>query len=121
MSQASFHANPATKALFVTYILTLGFQRLTFATGDRTFWPWVFLLLTHLIETWMWWTLGLEAGYMNGYAGTSEMLVDIVTMNHKKSPFAILLVLVPVIVGVFLVAGPEVESAGSKNPKKKKQ
>ena len=91
----------------MTYILTLGFQRLTYATGDRHFWPWVFLVLTHLVEAWLWWTLGLEAGYMTGYSSVLEMVKDIATMQHAKSPFALLLLLVPVIVGIFLLTGPE--------------
>lgn len=108
-----FHPDPSTKALFVTYVLTLGFQRLTFATGNRTFWPWVFLLLTHVVEAWMWWTLGLEAGYMTGYLNVQDMVKDIATFNHVK-PFSFILLLVPAIVGLFLIAGPESE-------KKKKQ
>mmetsp|Transcript_28624 Transcript_28624/g.48336 ORF Transcript_28624/g.48336 Transcript_28624/m.48336 type:complete len:149 (+) Transcript_28624:60-506(+) len=113
-----FHSNPSTRALCVTYILTLGFQRLTYATGDRQFWPWVFLMLTHIVEAWMWWTLGIEAGYMDGYDSVPDFVQAAVTRKHPKA-FSMILVFVPVIIAILLISGPE-SGKDSSNDKKKK-
>jgi hypothetical protein len=113
--QAKFHEDPSSRALCFTYILTLGFQRLTYATGDRQFWPWVFLVLTHVVEAWMWWTIGIQAGYLDGYESVTDFVVAVATANHAEK-FSKILLIVPVLILVFLVTGPE--SSSTKQKKK---
>jgi hypothetical protein len=113
LPQLKFHEDPSSRALCFTYILTLGFQRLTYATGDRQFWPWVFLVLTHVVEAWMWWTIGYHEGYLDGFESVTDFFVAAATSSNPDV-FTKVLLIVPVLILVFLVTGPESNSAKQK-------
>ena len=111
---AHFLTDPHAKYLYVMFILTLGLQRLTFATSDRGFFPWLCLVVTHVIESIFWWKLA----FINNIIGDQPIdafLMDVVTFKHGHSHYFILLVLVPSFVVMFLLAGWEkTKPAGQK-------
>ena len=44
---------------------------------------------------------------MADYASPIALIMDIATFKHAKSPFSGVLVLVPIIISLFFVGGPE--------------
>lgn len=104
--QFLYAADPNSKILYVTFILMLGLQRLTFATGDRGFWPWVCLVLTHVIESWFWWSLALQTNVI-GTQTIDSFLMDVLTfkIDRPNNNYFLLLIVVPSFVVMFFLAG----------------
>ena len=105
------------KLLYCTYILTLGLVRLTFATGNLTFLPWVALVLTHVIECYLWWSLALAPTFNKDSLSAVELAKEAVTLNLPGGfQTALQLVGVPVLIVLFLILGPR--KATNKAPSK---
>jgi hypothetical protein len=94
----------------------LGFQRLTYATGDRTFFPWLCLLCTHIVEAWFWWMLAIQTGALNGKS-VEDFLLDVVSFKVGHPHFFFVLILVPLFVLLFFIDGPEKPRQKSTNNK----
>ncbi len=108
-----FYNSRVTRLLFVAYILTLGFQRLTYAFSDLSFLPWVLVVATHTVESYLWWELALSADYLKNTTLNDFILRILTFKSQEEIHLFILLLLVPTFVVIFTLVGPARRDASS--------
>ena len=96
------------KILYCAYILTLGFQRLTYGVTTATFNSWLCLIGTHVVETALWWSFALSPRFSKGLP-IPDLIKNVVTANAKwGGPHAILVLIgVPFLVLSMLLQPPK--------------
>jgi hypothetical protein len=109
----------ACKILFCTYIITLGIQRLSWALGNGGLLPWLFLLLTHLVEWGMWCAFAFLPRF-RGDSTLQELFQEVLTLQSPGGPHAlVVLILLPVLILFFLLMGPSQFETNTSNKKAK--
>lgn len=103
-----------TKVLFCTYLMTLGFHRVSWATGGQSFGAWLCLIGTHVVESIMLWTLALETTHNKENLPPVEFIKQLV-QGKAATPFdTFVLIFVPVLVVILLIRGPPAVAKKSK-------
>ena len=93
--------------LYCAFVLTLGLQRLTFAFGGRGFGSWLALVITHAIESSLWWGLALHPEFNTKSLGWQELAAKAAHLDLPGGPqTSILLLFVPFLALLFIVLGP---------------
>ena len=80
------------KILYCAYILTLGFQRLTYGLTSASYKSWLCLLGTHLVEAGLWWSFALAPRFRNGLP-IVDLIKNVVTLKSSGGPHAILVLI----------------------------
>ena len=107
--------NSELKILWCAWVLTLGFQRLTYATTVPTLGSWLSLCATHIAEAAMWWSFALSPGFRQGLT-VEELVKHVATMNSSAGvPGFIVLFGVPLMVLSFLLQPPSTNNTKKNN------
>ena len=79
----------------------LGLQRLTWATvnGETSFYSWIVLITTHIIECAVWYILALEVNNLD----VMSLIMKSITLELGGFPFVVLIG-VPVLCLIFIIA-----------------
>lgn len=109
-----------TRVLLAVYVMTLGLQRLTWATSRSTTYSWLCLLLTHIIEGGMWWFFAFSQPHLFNTTASDVkfdvILKETVTLRSKGGvPALIVLCGVPILVLFFALSGPNNQSKKAKS------
>lgn len=107
-----------TKILLCTYLMTLGFQRVSWATGNRSVGSWLCLIGTHASEGIMFWSLALQPSFNKGNLPFFEFLKALVQLKITNPFSTFILLFIPFSVVYFALCGPGKEK--SKKPTSKR-
>lgn len=107
------------KVVYITCILYLGLQRLTYSfIKEKNVFAWLTLVLTHVIEIGFWWTLSLQSHFNVNNLSLSEILFDAISFKLPSSKHSFtVLIIVPIITLFFIVQGPgaDIQASQKKN------
>ncbi len=106
-----------TKILLCTYLMTLGFQRVSWATGNRTVGSWLCLIGTHASEAIMFWSLALQPPFNKASLPFPQFLAALVQGKITDRFSTFVLLFVPILVVFFVLSGPgnKTKSASKRN------
>lgn len=80
---------------------------MTFASGGGGLLPWVCLLVTHSLETVFWWSLALHPSFNTKSLGVAKLAIEAISFKLPGAADTfILLIVVPLLVAIFTVLGP---------------
>lgn len=103
---SEFFLDFKTKVLFCTYLMTLGFHRVSWAAGGQSFGAWLCLVGTHVVEGIMLWTLALQPTHNVQNLPPIEFIKQLV-QGKVATPFdTFVLIFIPILVVILLVRGP---------------
>ena len=102
--------NREAHLLFCAFTLFLGLLRITWAVSGKTFYSWLCILLTHIIEATYLWNLALGSHFNTKGLALPDLAKDLITGTYNI-PSTVLLFLVPGFVLFFLLCGPGTKSA----------
>lgn len=95
-----------TKLLLCTYLMTLGFHRVSWATGNKSFGAWLCLVGTHTVEGILLWTLALLPTFNRQNLQVFEFIKQLV-QGKITDPFnTFVLIFVPSLVIFLILSGP---------------
>lgn len=118
-----FFLNPQGRYMWAAFVTLLGLQRLSYAftpvpeNSKQFHWPWLVLVMTHLLETCLWYALAMNQPYWSTLNSSvlrtglnpKNMFLYSVTFSGSM-PYAVsnfvLLVGVPLITASFAIWGP---------------
>jgi hypothetical protein len=88
------------KIVYCGFLLMLGLQRLTWATvnGQTSLYSWIVLIITHIIECFVWYILALEKNNFN----LQTLIIKAITFELGEFPFLVLIG-VPILCLVFII------------------
>mmetsp|Transcript_2477 Transcript_2477/g.2438 ORF Transcript_2477/g.2438 Transcript_2477/m.2438 type:complete len:157 (-) Transcript_2477:130-600(-) len=99
-------SNDIVKVLFCVYLITLGIQRLSWSLGNGGILSWLLLLLTHLIEWFMWCYFATLSSF-RGDLSLNELIIEVITLKSIGGLHAfIVLILLPILILFFIIMGP---------------
>lgn len=101
--------NEVARVVFCTWLVTLGCQRLTYATTRPSIGSWLSLLITHTAELVMWYYFAMLPSF-RGDLTLQEMIFEVASMKSVGGVHAfICLIGVPLLIVSFLVNFPKNE------------
>lgn len=103
---SSFFTDFKTKVLFCTYLMTLGFHRVSWALGNHTFGAWLCLVGTHIVEGVMLWNLAMLPTFNQKGLTVAEFIKELVQGKVETAFDSFVLIFIPILVVVLLVRGP---------------
>lgn len=104
-----------TKLLLCTYLMTLGFHRVSWATGNKSFGAWLCLVGTHAVEGILLWTLALLPTFNRDNLPVFEFIKQLV-QGKITDPFnTFVLIFIPCLVTFLVLSGPPRRPKNKKN------
>jgi hypothetical protein len=111
---SSFVSDRPTQILFLAFTLFLGLLRVSWAVSGKTFFSWLCVVFTHVIETVALWSLALSPHFNKTRLELPQFIEAVVTMKFDPKPTALLLA-VPAFVLIFLLSGPGIKKNKNKS------
>jgi hypothetical protein len=103
-----------TKILLCTWLMTLAFQRLSWASGNRNFGAWLCVVGTHMTEAIFLWSLALLPTFNKANLPPIEFLKALVQLEAADPFSTFVLLFVPLLVAYLTLGGPGGEKKKAK-------
>ncbi len=113
-----FITDTKTKILLCTYLMTLGFQRVSWATGNKNFGSWLCLIGTHASEAIMFWSFAMQPTFNKANLNFVDFLVALVQFKVGTPFTTFILLFVPFMVVYFILCGPGTAKKNKPSAKK---
>lgn len=108
-------SNKGVTVIYCTFVLMLALQRLTYGLSKPTFMSWLCTVVTHAIESSLWWFLALNPFIEKGEP-VKDFVKSVVTLQAGGGALQYVLLLgVPTLVLALFVRGPPKAQAAKKN------
>jgi hypothetical protein len=102
-------SDDVARVVFCTWLVTLGCQRLTYATSKPTVGSWLSLIITHVAELAMWYYFAMLPSF-RGSMTMEEMVVEVASLKSVGGVHAcICLIGVPILILSFIINFPKGE------------
>jgi hypothetical protein len=118
LSPLYFVTDPQTRLLWCAWLMTLGFQRVSWALGNRNFGSWLCLIGTHMSEAIMFWSFALLTKNPNNLS-FPDFFQQLIQQKIVDTYSTFVLLFVPALVVYFLLCGPGDNKSGAEKKSKK--
>ena len=113
---SDFYDQEATNALLCSFLLFLGLLRIMWACSGKTYASWLAIILTHIIEAALFWTLALQNHFNKKALAWTDFIIDLcVKSQDYDTRSTALLLLVPGLALFFVVTGPSTTNHSKKS------
>lgn len=105
---SDFYDQEATNALLCSFLLFLGLLRIMWACSGKTYVSWISIVLTHIIEAALFWTLALQDHFNKKALALTDFIIDLCVKSQDYDTMSTaLLLLVPGLALFFFLIGPQ--------------
>lgn len=111
-----FYDQEATNALLCSFLLFLGLLRIMWACSGKTYASWIAIVLTHIIEASLFWTLALQDHFNKKALALTDFIIDLCVKSQDYDTMSTaLLLLVPGLALFFFLIGPQLNDGTDTN------